>query len=114
MPTGREIVLGAVTRPWEANLTFRPVPSDEFACFSKPDYEKIVWTIRADPIDASHSVFRTETRVATTDAASRRRFRRYWSLVSPGIVIIRWIALNPVKREAERWAAIHAAASYSS
>jgi len=30
------------------------------------------------------------------------RARRYWSLVSPGIIIIRAVTLQPVKREAER------------
>jgi hypothetical protein len=47
-------------------------------------------------------VFRTETRVTATDATARAKFRRYWSLVSPGIVAIRWVMLQPVKREAER------------
>jgi hypothetical protein len=32
------------------------------AAFNDPDYVKIVWTLRADPVDATHSVFRTETR----------------------------------------------------
>ena len=45
---GREIVVGAVTKPWEANPTFRALPPDEFAAFREPDYVKIVWTLRAD------------------------------------------------------------------
>jgi hypothetical protein len=48
------------------------------------------------------SLFRTETRVLATDARARAKFRRYWSLVSPGIIAIRWVMLQPVKREAER------------
>ncbi len=98
----REIVVGAVTRPWEANVVFRPVPPDAFAAFDEPDYAKIVWTLRADPIDASTSVFRTETRVATTDAGARGKFRRYWAWLSPGIVAIRQVVLQAVKIEAER------------
>ena len=47
-------------------------------------------------------MFRTETRVTTTDAEARTKFRRYWSVFSPGIVLIRWLALEPVRREAER------------
>ena len=27
---------------------------------------------------------------------------RYWSVFSPGIILIRWAVLTPVKREAER------------
>src|SRR5918993_297939 len=34
----REIVLGAVTRPWEPNVTFRGVSADRFAAFAEPDY----------------------------------------------------------------------------
>jgi hypothetical protein len=40
--------------------------------------------------------------VVATDPAARARFRRYWTLASPGIVLIRWELLRLVKREAER------------
>lgn len=99
---GREIVVGAATRPWEPNVIFRAIPPDEFAAFSEPDYVKIVWTLRADPVGPSESIYRTETRVMATDAGSRARFRRYWAFFSPGISIIRWLSLEPLKREAER------------
>ena len=74
---GREIVMGAVTQPWYANVVFRPVPPADFASFDEPDFVKIVWTLRADPIGPRDSVFRTETRVQTTDAAARAKFRWY-------------------------------------
>jgi hypothetical protein len=93
----REIVVGAVTKPWEANVTFRSIPGGEFATFQEPDYIKIAWTVRADPIAANASIFRTETRAIATDAAARAKFRRYWSLLSPGIILIRWASLKPVK-----------------
>lgn len=99
---GREVVMGAITRPWEANVTFRALPPDGFAAFNEPGYVKIVWTLRADPVNGAESVFRTETRVIATDGPARQKFRRYWSLVSPGIIIIRAVMLQPVKREAER------------
>jgi hypothetical protein len=63
---------------------------------------KIVWTLRADPIAAAESVARTETRVATIDPTARAAFRRYWSFVSPGTVLIRMISLGLVKREEAR------------
>jgi hypothetical protein len=94
--------MGAVTQPWMADVVFRPLPPDEFAAFHEPDYVKIVWTLRADPVGAADSVFRTETRVATTDPTARARFRRYWSFASPGIILIRWMTLGPLKAEAER------------
>jgi hypothetical protein len=105
-----EIVLGAVTRPWVANPVFRPLPPAEFATFREPGYAKIAWTLRADAISATESVARTETRVATTDQASRTAFRRYWSLVSPGVALIRRISLRLVKAEAERRVRIDAGA----
>ena len=99
---GREIVMGAVTQPWMANVVFRALPADEFAAFHEPDYVKIVWTLRADPLGPAESMFRTETRAVTTDPVSRARFRRYWSFLSPGIILIRWLSLGPLKVEAER------------
>ena len=98
----REIVMGAVTQPWYANVVFRRLPPSEFVAFNEPDYVKIAWTLRADPVGAGGSIFRTETRVLTTDATARAKFRRYWSFLSPGIILIRWASLRPLKREAER------------
>jgi hypothetical protein len=105
----RELVVGAVTKPWEANVTFRPVPADAFASFDEPDYVKIAWTLRADPAGESASIFRTETRVLATDASARSKFRTYWAFLSPGILLIRWTMLGPVKAEAERRTATRAA-----
>jgi len=99
---GREIVMGAVTQPWMADVVFRPLPPGEFAAFDDPDYVKIVWTLRADPVGSAQSIFRTETRAVATDAVARAKFRRYWSLLSPGIILIRWASLGPLKADAER------------
>jgi len=99
---GREIVLGAVTQPWLADVVFRPLPPDEFSAFNEPGFVKIAWTLRADPVGEARSLFRTETRAIATDPASRAKFRRYWSRVSPGVVLIRWLMLGPVKTAAER------------
>jgi len=108
---GREVVVGAVTKPWEPNVVFRPIPGDRFAAFAEPDYVKIVWSLRADPVGDRQSIFRTETRAIATDPAARSRFRRYWSLVSPGIALIRQMSLGPVKADAERRARlVHATA----
>ncbi|HUL50481.1 MAG TPA: hypothetical protein VLT79_10750, partial [Gemmatimonadales bacterium] len=96
------MVFGAVTEPWKADVVFRPVDPDSFAAFREPGYVKIAWTLRADPITARESIFRTETRAVATDEQARARFRRYWSFVAPGIVSIRWLLLGPLKREAER------------
>lgn len=98
----REVVVGAVTKPWEANVIFRAIPPEEFAAFQEPEYVKIVWTLRADAVGPNESVFSTETRVVSTDVAARAKFRRYWSFFSPGMDLIRRVSLRPLKREAER------------
>ncbi|HEY8257428.1 MAG TPA: hypothetical protein VIG08_07210 [Gemmatimonadales bacterium] len=105
----RQIVLGAVTRPWEGDVKFRGLQPDEFVKFCDPGYAKIVWTIAVEPRGPTGSVFRTETRVATTDPKSRERFRRYWAVFSAGIILIRRETLRLVKREAEQradWEAV--------
>jgi hypothetical protein len=98
----REIVMGAVTQPWRADVVFRPLPPDEFVEFDEPDYVKIVWTLRADPNSGNRSTFRTETRALATDAAAQAKFRRYWAFLSPGIALIRHASLKPLRTEAER------------
>ena len=99
---GREIVFGAVTQPWVAAPTFRSIPADQFREFCEPGFVKIVWTLRADPIDDERSIFHTETRVCTTDAEARARFRKYWSFVAPGVKLIRAAMLQPLRRSAEQ------------
>lgn len=98
---GREIALGAVTQPWMADVVFRGIAPEEFAGFSEPDYVKIAWNLAVTPLSEGESLFRTETRVATTDPSSRDRFRRYWMIFSPGILLIRRETLRLVKRAAE-------------
>ena len=98
----REIVVGAVTKPWEPHVTFRALPPDEFAAYHTPGDVKIIWTLRVDPVDSGRSIFRTETRAVATDPIARERFRSYWSLVSPGVSAIRWLSLRALKRDAER------------
>lgn len=98
----REIVVGAVTKPWEANPVFRPLAPEVFAAFDEPDYVKIAWNLRVDPAADGGSVFRTETRAIATDANARKKFRLYWSFLSPGIILIRSAMLPSLRRDADR------------
>jgi hypothetical protein len=95
----REIVMGAVTQPWMADVVFRRLPPEEFSAFQEPDYVKIVWTLRADPGAPETSIFRTETRVVTTSGGRRKPAR--WVFAWPGIPLIRWASLGKLKSEAE-------------
>ena len=98
---GRELVMGAVTQPWLADVTFRPLEPDAFIAFADPGFAKIAWTLRADSADSDGAIFSSETRVATTDTSARLKFRRYWRRVRPGVVAIRWILLRLIKQAAE-------------
>ena len=101
----RQIVVGAVTRPWQPDVTFRALPPEDFAAYRVPGEVKIAWTLRADPVGSNRCIFRSETRAVATDPIARDRFRRYWSFVAPGVAAIRWLSLQPLKKEAERRAA---------
>ena len=99
---GRRLVLGAVTQPWRANVVFRALLPADFAAFDSAGFVKIVVTLAADSLAPDASEFRTETRALATDPDSRARFRRYWAVFSPGVLLIRTQALSLVRREAER------------
>ena len=98
---GREIVMGAITEPWRGVPVFRGVAPDRFAEFREPGHVKIAWTLRADDAGTNKSIFRTETRAIATDAEARKKFRLYWSFLSPGIILIRKLSLGPLKKAAE-------------
>lgn len=106
---GREVVFGAVTQPWLGDVVFRSIAPSEFAAFDEPGYVKIAWTLRADPLPGNVTLFRTETRAIATDDDSRARFRTYWSMVAPGVWLIRRLSVAPMKRRAERRVAVAAA-----
>ncbi len=63
---------------------------------------KIVWTLEAEPIDATHTRFRTQTLVLPTDELARRKFKRYWRFFGIGILLIRRLGLVAVRRRAEQ------------
>lgn len=103
---GRRTVLAAVTRPWQRAVTFIPLSGVDFLAFNQPGYAKIIWSIEVHPDGADRSVASTETRVQITDPKSRRRFRLYWALLSPGILAIRYLSLRMIRRQAENWTAL--------
>jgi hypothetical protein len=98
----REIVIGTYTQPWHEDVTFRSLPADQFAGFDEPGFVKILVSFAAEPLGPSRSRFVTRTRVVTTDAEARRKFRLYWSPMSAGIILIRSFSLPMVKKAAER------------
>ena len=93
---------GAACRPWQAEPGFSPLPADAFAAYAAPDCVKIAWTLEATELGTSLTRFATETRVASTDAESRAKFRRYWRKFGAGIVLIRLVLLPALRKRAEK------------
>jgi hypothetical protein len=91
-----EIVLGQIGRPWKAaGAAAGPVAAPAaFAAYDKPGYAKVALSLRVDPRGTTSSILTIETRVALTDAASLRRFRRYWMVIGPFSGLIRRVALR--------------------
>lgn len=94
-----ELVVGAVTQPWEAEVIFQGLTGLEFINFEKPGFAKIAWNIAVQEVKPGVTRLSTETRVALTDPIARRKFSYYWFLFNPGIRLIRWAAFRIVKRD---------------
>jgi hypothetical protein len=105
---GRELALGLVARPWTPSGGRVRVTPGAFRDFAVRGNAKIVWTFLVEPTGAATTRLSTETRVACTDAASRRRFRLYWLVVGPFSGWIRRAMLAAVAREATHPAATRA------
>jgi hypothetical protein len=90
-----EVGFGTLTQPWRiGNEAPLVVDRETFAAFSTPGYAKVAFSIRADPDGPHRTRVTTETRVATTDPRSRRRFAAYWVVVGPLSALIRRLVLR--------------------
>jgi hypothetical protein len=97
---GEELLLGLVGRFWRADGGIVRVAAGEWREWDRPGYAKAAWSFTLEP-GAGGVRLATETRVRCTDAASRRRFLRYWRLVGPFSGLIRRDLLRAVRRAAE-------------
>ncbi len=101
--SGRELVVGGIGQMFRVSDGRTPAFCDasEFVAFGEPGYAKVAMNFSVWPV-GSGSELRTETRVLATDAASCRRFGRYWRLIRPGSALVRRDWLAAAKRRAER------------
>jgi hypothetical protein len=97
----RELVIGLEGAFWTPAGDLRPVDPLTFAGPVPPGVARAAWNFSVDRVDDRSCVLRTETRILTGDAAARRRFRLYWTLVRPGSGLIRRIMLRSIRAEAE-------------
>lgn len=106
-----EVIAGVVGQPWRLVGGSAPTIRDarEFVAFEEPGYMKAALNFCVQPA-GSGTRLSTETRVSTTDAASRRRFALYWRAIQPASAAIRRSWLRASKRRVERGAGIRAPA----
>jgi hypothetical protein len=101
---GEELLLGVVGRFWRPSGDIVRLTAAELRVFDRPGYAIGTWNFTlADQGDAVRVT--TETRVRCTDAASRRSFGRYWTVVGPFSALIRREMLRSIRRAAESAAA---------
>ena len=116
----RGMLAGEAPYRLESNRTLAEEILDGAACGGDPEIlrlalERVDWrrddarwfAVLEQPLrlwahGRSESMFRTETRVTTTDQTARTKFRWYWARFSPGIVLIRRGMLGLLKTDAER------------
>jgi hypothetical protein len=98
---GTELVFGIVSKPWQP-VTSRPgepVAAEQFGGFDEPGFAKIAESTRVDPYGDRFSIVTVESRVALTDEDSRRRFRRYWLMMSPFMKLMRPTIMRALERQ---------------
>ena len=100
---GTEFVIGMIGKFMSpTQMEFHRFDPPQFAGFGEPGYGKVATSFLVLPYGTGRSLLCTETRTATTDPASARRFRRYWAVIGPfaGYIMRHW--LNLAKQHAEQ------------
>jgi hypothetical protein len=93
---GRELVYGAVGRPWSpTGGLIRITDAADFRAVDEPG-----WARMAMNFAVADGRLSTETRVWLTDAGARRRFAPYWAAIRPFSGAIRRAWLTAVARRA--------------
>jgi hypothetical protein len=96
-----ELAVGAIGKVWKLDIPFVHVGDGEsYAAFSQPGFVKVAWAIRVLPRGGQKSHVELEVRVAATDEASWRRFRRYFRVIGPFSRFIRRSLLRALARDA--------------
>lgn len=100
---GTEFVIGMIGKFMSpTQMEFHRFDPPQFAGFGEPGYGKVATSFLVLPYGSGRSLLCTETRTATTDPASARRFRRYWAVIGPfaGYLMRHWLTL--AKQHAEQ------------
>ncbi|MGY2067111.1 hypothetical protein [Blastococcus sp. SYSU DS0619] len=95
------VLFGGALQPWrlDGGDDGPLLDAGELRRFTQRGWVKAAMDFRLTPRDGGTELS-SETRVMSTDAATRRRFDRYWRLVRPGSTAIRWEVLTAVELRA--------------
>ncbi|MEV8099624.1 hypothetical protein [Kitasatospora sp. NPDC085879] len=99
---GRELVFGAVGKPWQASIEWRRVEPEEFASFDEVGWAKMAAAFVVHPYGTRRSLLTYEARTACTDPESTARFGRYWTPVSAGVGVVLRGTLRAIRAAAEQ------------
>lgn len=97
---GREFVFGAVGKFWQPDIEWRTVLPYAWRDFDEPGWGKLAANFFIQPYGGWRSTITYEARTALYDADSRRRFKRYWTIVRPFVGTILRGALNTIAKDA--------------
>lgn len=102
---GEEIAFGAVGQFWQGRISWHELPREAFASFNEPGYGKIGCNFTTRPYGEGRTLVSYECRTAITDPVSRRKFARYWRVISPFVSHIMRATIAVIAADAERRAA---------
>jgi hypothetical protein len=96
------VVFGGALQAWRLTGGEEPpeLDAEGLRAWSEPGWVKAAMDFRVTPV-GNGTELSSETRVVSTDDASRRRFAVYWLFVQPGSSAIRWEVLTAVALKAE-------------
>ena len=101
--TPDEIVLGLVGQFWkpDGGVVRGLNGLEDFSAFERPGFAKVAMNFHFCPCPSGTRIS-TETRIRTFGPDARKRFGRYWRLVSIGSGWIRMLWLSAIRKHAER------------
>lgn len=99
---GSEVVFGAIGKFWQPVIEWLEIDPDDFDAFDEPGWGKLAASISLRPYGEGRTLATYEARTLTTDAESRGKFRRYWTLIGPFAGYVMKQALRRIESDAER------------
>ena len=94
-------MLGTVSRFWRKDRPTRDVEAEAFRGFREPGWVKVALSFSVEPVQEDRTILRYEARVAATDDGARRRFRRHWRVIRPGVIMALRRSAGRIRTEAE-------------